>query len=404
MGSPPKQLKTSDVIREAVIATVVAVVTALIMAGLCRADESQVMPSSAIDSIRSAIPVTDDDRLNAILTSKHAIWYTEREMPAAFQWDLPRTHTIAQSPYRNVSADNEAPHFEASKRLGGNANIEFPWRHPGGTDATEGVETFKFFALPVDASGRRLPVVYWTEHFTVAPGFADPSPLGYRWRFPVGTVFGEVLTMAGPNGRYVFEIRTRTREQNRWSVDVLRPFRDADDYAAGLASIGIDSSSQLVSMTQDMIASKHPQNRFVATGRVHNLAPISSDAVDVLLRKTPLRSAVGSAWNPETDAEFHIVPRGYRPVAVGSDSASCMKCHENTLQHARDFDIQRGWYGYVRGGDGILSWHPFDPSCVNHSGSVPIRMRRTWEHAGVVRRWSDDFDARWYQSLSGGVK
>jgi hypothetical protein len=65
-----------------------------------------------------------------------------------------------------------------------------------------------------------------------------------------------------------------------------------------------------------------------------------------------------------------------------------MNCHDDTLKPARSFDAPRGWYGRVRGSDGIFSFHPIEPSSISRNGSpVQVRIRQSLVRAGMVERY-----------------
>jgi len=72
-----------------------------------------------------------------------------------------------------------------------------------------------------------MPVKWWR-----------PTTRGrWRWTFPVGTYFGEVLYQKGPDQKwYVFEIRTRKRYPHGWKVDLFRPFKTAERLASAIIS------------------------------------------------------------------------------------------------------------------------------------------------------------------------
>ena len=59
----------------------------------------------------------------------------------------------------------------------GNANLEFPWKS-GGIDESSNAAGFKFHQFPV--AGK---ITYWNERGI------------YRWSYPEGMLFGEVLTV-----------------------------------------------------------------------------------------------------------------------------------------------------------------------------------------------------------------
>jgi hypothetical protein len=134
--------------------------------------------------LRRYFPRMADPQIQAILDNPRLILYTEAEMPKAYQFWSGSLQGVHRVDY-NISADPAEPH--------GNANIEFPWGAPAGTHRAKNVSSFRFLLLPQDAQGKTLPVVWFRKRFQ-----GDES-VGYGWTFPVGTVFGEVLTMRGPD-------------------------------------------------------------------------------------------------------------------------------------------------------------------------------------------------------------
>jgi hypothetical protein len=345
--------------------------------------------------LQSQLPPVDDPRLEELFNDPSLLFYTEAEVPPAYQ-DWSSGLKGIHAPSYNVSANRSEPY--------GNGNVEFPWGSPGGTHRTTNVTTFRFVWLPRDERGRPRPIVWYRKFL---PGSTSE---GYAWIFPVGTVVGEVLQMRAPWGKlYTFELRVRTRESGAWAVDVFRPFRSTDELVSRIKELRpnwqndtrlvkfIKSIQAPIRLTRHTLSdSNHSRLVFHQSMGVHNLPPIGDDALVVqLLTETVFKSALGSTWYtdssrlhtvaPTTDAPFHIVPARYDAGFIEVDQVSCMRCHETVNQHVNDFNFGRDWYGRVRGSDGIFSIHPFDPSCISYNGtSQPARLNPTLINAGLL--------------------
>ncbi len=362
-------------------------------------------------TFRKFLPKVDDADVQAILDDPSLILYTDQEMPECYQiWDgqLPGLHSVSY----NISADNGEPY--------GNGNIEFPWGHPAGTHRAANVTSFRFVRLPKDANGKVMPITWYRKHLS------GDSAQGYAWVYPVGTVFGEVLTMKAPWGTsYTFEMRLRVRENGDWNVDVYRPFPTAEDLSHRIKELRPEWSknAQLaklvkhldspVKMQKRVLADNHPGRVIYQTMGVDTLPPAGDDALVVkLLTQTTFQSALGSTWRkstnglhtcaPTTTARFHVVPANYDAGFIEADRVSCRRCHETTNRHVRDFQAGRDWYGRVRGSDGIFSFHPFDPSSISHNGygGTP-QMRSELVRGGLLERFNPNrHSSRVYNRVS----
>lgn len=347
--------------------------------------------------LRSLIPDAE------LAANSRLILYTEREMPRTYQFAGPGDRVAGfHDANHNISGDDG----EAQKGhgFGGNGNVEFPWRRPGGTDRTQGVDSFKFILLP---TGR--PVVW----FTADSGPDCDNNLGvtrlYQWRFPIGTKIGEVLTWKIGKYDYPFELRIRERLADKWTIDILRPYPTADslrDAVSGMSDF--EGKAALLSH----LASKQPLPVRTLADREHRSQmainvkaavdelPAIPDAITVkLLSKRPWQSALGETWRDACFAPSGaITPVGYEATFLGTDQTSCKRCHESAGQHVDTFDANRDWYGHVRGSDQILSFHPVDPACISGNGAYqPARMRSI---PGVIERFdSSRHPAEVYQEL-----
>lgn len=330
------------------------------------------------ESLRDLIPQIEDAELTEKL--KDAYLYTENEIPRAYQHDG-GVHSV----WYNISADNSEPF--------GNANREFPWGMPAGTQNVQNLYKFTFVVLPRDSNGRKWPIVYFgrppangvTEnvHFTTAPRYA--------WTYPDGAIVGEVLCLYSPQGTVMpFEVRTRTRTLESWEVNVYRPFPTAKDLLAAVEGVAgceelveslyrpatvVSPIAETNQVTNDPFRIRSTQPNaisFDSVARMDQLPPIKEDLVTWLLYH-PFKSAEGAEWKegcaaPTTKEAYHIVPAMYRASHVPVDGQTCMQCHKETNQTVSKFDIDRDWYGFVRGSDGIFSLHPFDRSCISTNG------------------------------------
>ncbi|MBW3595912.1 MAG: hypothetical protein KY475_01400 [Planctomycetes bacterium] len=348
--------------------------------------------------LRSYLPNVEEQEIQAIIDDPELIIYTDREMPECYQiWDgqLPGLHAVSY----NISADEGEPF--------GNGNIEFPWGHAAGTHRAKNAGAFRFVRLPKDDDGATMPVVWYQERMG---GDSQPA---YKWVFPVGTVFGEVLTVGAPTGdHYTFEMRLRIREEGDWAVDVYRPFPTAESLSTRIKELrpAWSKNAQLArlvkhldspaAMRRHVLADQHPRRVFYQAMGVDYLPSAGDDELVVeLLTETKFRSALGSTWRkstnglhtcaPTTTARFHIVPANYDGGFIEADRVSCMRCHETTTRHVDEFQAGRDWYGRVRGSDGIFSFHPFEPSSISYNGyGGTVQMRGDFVRQGILERFN----------------
>ena len=162
----------------------------------------ELMPRAQQEVVRSVIPTVDCRQTTDVLRSGDTIWYDDDSMPQSYQDPIPPI-TGLRTP-SSILAPPEV--FDGDR-------FRFPWGHTAGTSRCVNVKTVKFLKLPSVNGEYLLPIVWWQEG------------LEYRWAFPKGTVAGEILMQSNSSGEwYVFEIRTRTKRDDQWDVDVFRPF------------------------------------------------------------------------------------------------------------------------------------------------------------------------------------
>lgn len=376
----------------------------------------QIMPEAKLETLRRALPATEGDAWQEFFFDPATLFYTEAEMPKAYQHaDAGLIVNMGFGPFggtsrqttfhwalNNISGD--ARESSKGEGFGGNGNVEFPWRTPGGNDpAEQDTNSFKMMLLPPRGDGTRWPVVFYQ---TTLHGSRMGAHSGYAWIFPVGTLFGEALVLRDSQGvLHTYEVRIRKREPEFWDIDVLRPFPEAKDLAARLQEIDparysaeIDHLTTAVHLQPEALFDEfHPTSLgFQAVAARDPLPILGEDLAKYLLDSTPFKQSIGAAWReapngvrafaPTTDEPFSIVPRGYLGTWLGTDTETCAKCHESTLKHVDEFDRQRDWYGYVRGSaDGIFSFHPIAIQSISPNG-VPrrVQLRPEFVQAGIV--------------------
>ncbi|MCI0638137.1 MAG: hypothetical protein L0Y72_05075 [Gemmataceae bacterium] len=334
-------------------------------------------------------PRSNDPWLNE-LKKKDLIFYDESVMPHAYQdWDggLPGVH----SPSYNISAIRGEPF--------GNANREFPWNSPAGLHDSPNFKAFRFVSIPPGKA-----ILWWRERI------AGDRSASFRWQYPAGTVFGEILLVTDPEGYdWAFELRTRTRSDKGWMMNAFRPFTTERELVARIKELVPNwrERPELAKIVKGelereeslRLVNNHDRVIFDSTALASHLPAIDHALVRKLL-VTPFKSALGQGWKqradgteafaPTTSAPFHIVPKNYKGGFIEVSSNSCMRCHDSTLMHARDFQARRDWYGRVRGSDNIFSFHIFEPSSISFNGfSREPQIRRALVDAGLLQKWED---------------
>jgi hypothetical protein len=331
---------------------------------------------------------TKNDTL-AKLADGDIIFYTTKEMMPIYQdWDRY---------YVGIGGIGTNP----SGVSPGNANREFPWATTAGLETAANSLSAKFLVLPEDGS----PIAYWRQRL---PGVAENYD-AYIWEYPVGTVFGEILMLHNGKHWYTFEVRTRTKKSAGfalgWTANVFRPFRTPDEIVSRVKELRPEwdkdpTTAAFVShlenpargYTSRLVDNNHRKVVFDRQAVIDKLPGLPHDLVAELLTTTPFQSTLGTEWishgtlagfAPDTDANFHVVPKNNRLAFMKADTQSCMTCHDTVLHQADEFDGPREWYGRVRGSDAIFSFHIFDPSRVPYSGyTTAVSLRRELVDSG----------------------
>lgn len=384
----------------------------------------RLLPADEELEIRRMLPTVDDKNVQSLLNARDLIWYTDREMPRAYQ-------------FQNTFHD---PAVNVAKALDkfGNGNQEFPWSHAGGAHEVKNLAVYRFLQLPKRPSGGYWPIGYYRA---TLPGSTAGEALKvdsqgrllvdqnnryipgeqstHAWIFPRGTVFGELMCQVVDDLVYPFELRLRYRMSTFWEVDAFRPFPTADslidrlkadksDWWADTSYVSLlKELSRKSGFEEEVVTDRNPTRRAFnpqsIPSLVHKLPPIDKQLAADLITRTIWTTATGAPWKTlgggrvvyaptvEEGAGLHIVPEGYKAHAFTVDSQSCMQCHEHAGVAVRTFDLQRAWYGRNRGSDGIFSFHPIDPASISPNGyNREVRLRPEFLEAGIVERFDSD--------------
>lgn len=242
----------------------------------------------------------------------------------------------------------------------GNPNNEEPWKNTAGLPTK--YPTIKAILLP--------------EVGDIDVWFAKDSEHSQRvrsmlfWEYPVGTTILEFMQQKFTDGEEMtFNVRQRVKVTKGSGVehwgkfDQYRPIRNSQELHRTLFQT--PSKATPVFNLEDMRSRHHDlfPDRKAAVLKLPKLEMKTSK----LMLKLPFKSTVGEPWfsdgkvdcdMAETDHEDSIVPLGYQGAHFIASKKSCSNCHSETKRYAFDLENPRQWYGYVRGDDGIFSWHP----------------------------------------------
>ena len=321
------------------------------------------------------LPTLADTETNTRLRSANTMWYDESSMIFSYQDSFGnpegpqglRANRVAF----DVGSNSTDPGIKALTTYFELSRFRFPFSvAPRATDNPNSY-VINFWSPPKDESGRTLPVIWWK------------NASHWHWTFPVGTLLGEVMiTRANASSDwYVFEVRTRKRELNRWATDIFRPFTSAVDLSQRIKQERPNWEStdlaplikQLESNTNLIPAkleSPAYSKIFPTISGYYDVLPETSDSglIKTLLSETVFHSAMNSKWKsegakityaPTTNAAFHIVPRGYIAGLLESSEESCSRCHVQSGRPLGQLDNRLVLYGEIWGEDQVFTWHPF---------------------------------------------
>jgi hypothetical protein len=352
-------------------------------------DQLAVRPGHALDFIdparlapfKAALPKVDDAAVQAVLNDPDTMWYDELSMIFTYQDSQgdPRGLRANRVGYDVGVNTPDVPDIHELVNYFEPNHFKAPFKSAFGTAAVDERDVYllNFWHLPT-ANGAAIPVKYWQHG-----GDGDSR---WRWTFPIGTVFGEVMMVRAPDDGswHPFEIRTRKRYAAGWSVNAFRPFLKAGDLAAAIRAARPTTSGagDLAVLIAHLTSGAGLERHTLAAAPVYAAAvPAISGALDYLpetrdyalikelLQTTTFKSAEGSVWSegdgletyaPSTRAAFSIVPQGYEGGVMAVNEDNCNRCHDQTGRMLGDLDGRVVLYGEIWGEDRIFTWHLFD--------------------------------------------
>ena len=324
---------------------------------------------------RDALPKVADTEVQSALSSLDTMWYDEQSMVFLYQDSV---ETVvggrANCVGRKTGERNQGtPIAKLMNYFGSDYRFMFPFRKAAGTDNVTNLAVIDFW-VPARAGGKVLPVKWWKR-----------SARGrWHWVFPVGTLFGEILFQKSPNGKwYPFEVRTRKRYSEGWSVNLFRPFQTATALASAVVSRrpAWQNSASLSGFVNHLrnpstlVPKKLSSTAFAKIfpsieGHLDLLPDVDDKAlISELLSETTFVSVEGQIWKegggketyaPSSVAEFSIVPKGYELGVIPVNEVSCNRCHQDTGHPIGHMETDVMLYGEVWGEDRIFTWHLFE--------------------------------------------
>jgi len=375
----------------------------LFMAGSAAAQTVKLLPEARYAAIGELLPKVEDERLLEVFQSPDTVWWDVEACPRAYQnFD---SNGGFHWPGYNISGDA----LEARKGHGngGNANSEFPWKFTGGTDRCGNNREVRFLLLPVRSdeatatsqrnSKKRWPIVHWRERLP-----HDQGGAALRWRYPVGTIVGELLIERGPGGReFVWQVRIREKEPGEWGADVFQPIADADELAQWVPGY------QATVRQQRRVRDRHQRVLIDEVVNVSPLPAMQAEQVAKILEQETFESVLLTKWAPgvqcpTSDQPFHLVPGGYAGEVVEFRRSACNRCHYTTLQHVDQITFGRDWYGRVAGDDSVFSTPFITRGSISGNGfGGPTQLRSEFTAAGFIERFDESKHPRaLYESIA----
>lgn len=378
--------------------------------------ETLLLPADRLAIVQSALPDVVDPAVARVIFGAETLWYDDTVMKRSYQDSV------------GASSNDKWPDLVAAPEsiIGGlhdraKHRWQFPFATTAGTDESTNIHVENFVSLPqVDGRVVTMPIT------TVILNDNRPE---WRWKYPEGTVFGEVLFLQDGQNLLPVEIRTRKKYPAGWSMNVYRPFPRATDLAKRIQALrpnwkSVPNLKAMVDYLNDpttlvpasMAAKAALAPTFSQEGYLDPLPSFGDDdLVRELLTTTPFRPSYGQKWKTSGDKKtfaastragasgLSIVPTNYKAGLIEVSDDSCMRCHKETNRLVSEFYPALYLYGELWGMDGIFSFHPYDEK---HYPELRFNMvdnryvNPTLEQAGIFRKsFREAFEASHSRAL-----
>lgn len=350
-----------------------------------------IMDPAKAESLKALLPEVEDQGLAAIFANPNTMWYDAASLKHVYQDSVtPILGVRANAIGRQLAVDGQLV-FNTT------GSFHFPFDITAGMTFSEQTYNLNFWSLP-ERDGDLLPVAWYQDDTT-----------RWRWIFPVGTTFGEVMFLKDPaGGLHVYEIRTRKRYSDGWEVNAFRPFLAAHELADAVVrkrpnwesvprlKTAVDALRNPATLTAKRLSSQYYGPTFEAVDGALDVVPDFGDVqlVKELLAEATFRSAEGKVWKRSADKEtyaastsaaFNVVPKDYQGGLFPVNEVACNRCHQDTGRQIGEFSFNSLLYGEIWGEDRIFTWHLFDESG-NFNGAFHNNrvMNRKFEASGLV--------------------
>lgn len=264
----------------------------------------------------------------------------------------------------------------------GAITLDPQWRHTAGFPESTKVVTYLVFPDEGDIEVWQAPA-----RATGAPGNGKVvrSEEIFYHQFPVGMVLLEAGFNKVGNELLCFEIRTRTKVEDKFGASAWRPNRyvpcrdpqeldeaieKATGKRLGLLSMFSKDKYRKHTLSFALKAHRYRPEEAEFPGYEVTMPTLEATTSAHILKNTPFRSSFDKEWAtlddgvcaaPTTDAPDQIYPPKYQGGYFPTSFKTCIRCHNDDGKQAFD-DIGDGdWYGYIPGSDGIRSWTPIKP-------------------------------------------
>lgn len=350
---------------------------------------NELYPDADREKLMALLPTVEP--LTTIFRSENTLFYDKRSIVPGYQDSMGDPEGMRPNTLRSNLIDNAVPGGHATL-FAQKGRFNFPFG-TGGIDHSPNVTSVNFW-IPTNE-----PVVYWRNAWS-----------RWGWVFPVGTQIGEILIFTSPSGsKRVFEIRLRTREVQKWSNRVWRPYQTAKQLADRLAQLeGVPSDliSHLENndniVPRELSSAKFAKSWETTRHHVDVLPSFGSEAtVDQVYANAPWAEVANQAWKvasdgriaygATTDDALAYVPAHYDGASFPVDDDFCARCHKDAGRSIQDFYPVMAAYGELWGEDQTFSWHPFESAMfVGANGDVANfnndnrRLRKSFKDSGLV--------------------
>lgn len=330
------------------------------------------LPADRMAKLKAALPKVPWSKLTTIFADGSTFWYDHESMAPSYQ--------ETGSPGGGANANVDWFRLVAPQAQGrqiydvDKKHWKFPFAGTAGMDDATNVRTVDFISLPKDASGvlQTIPISIRRP---------DAIHTAWDWKYPNGTVLGEIVMVVDGDNWLPSEVRTRERFAGGWATNAFRPFVEASalsttikqkrpSWASSSLAPLVQQLDGTANLTPKTLTAVGAPGTFDQTG-VLDILPDFGDPslVRELLTTTLFVSAYGSAWRtgaggtayaPSAASAPSITPTSTTHGLIEVRETSCMRCHKDAGRNLTDFYFELSLYGEIWGKDAIFTFHPFD--------------------------------------------